>query len=955
MCMHLFLEMARQLELSGRDQKAETIVDVFPYIKMYMEWVPHRDMPQQAVEYRFHLFLFHDALKLGDALQSIFETTQKIHDLHVSRSSNSRAPDPMNGIQSHQSHLKVHPSLYYQAICPLVREDEMVSRHWNQTRCHGVKLSDKGNYANPENVFTLRHAINGSSRQFPTQIQEKYKLMSSYLEKTVEGMVPTFPDYGKVVRLTEAQFETSEFVRYLFPEYQANIEEFNPVPEPVPPPENVDDAPDEELPDVTTGVTILPKDVPMFETTGVRHDVFTQFDTRSALDKERERISMFTPKTDIEIMEAHSKDYYNNHVRQYEGTDEFSERYRAFQHYAIHEWDSRCRTHEAEISEPGKAMIQWHQYFESKCPPEHRPKPWRMSIRGASVFACRIVKILSQFEHYLMVSTQHLPLLLAMHGRYDAFRFAYKLHLHFFWTGEGATSKSFILDTVKDHCVNGTVEQLTYQTTKARAVDGNQDDKITFFHEAPPGMFSSSRNKNNDTTMEAMFKELLTSMRVSVKTIYIGDDGKRETRTTDCSHIGCFFCATNDDPEYCEEALRTRFYWGIFPKKDRNGRDIDDCQNGKRNMTKMDNAYEMQMRNYFKIEQYRVWMIEQLIRCNVIKDVDMTVANIMLQQVKLELHSRGIHATSTRDWERVKYLCRCLCIPTALDIVFNMEDSLYRDAPFEVEQLLAVEPHLYVTEEMFMFAFSLMSTQFCSSIEHKVLSKLFNLYKLTQNRFGDERGEVGPDYIQLKKKTLLSRNLQNNMDTSEGKTSLHHINAMLTKLTETSFRTKSYLRMQDGVSGFPEVDSSSQETVQQCAHATLDNFYIHVGYILKHANKAHDPVMEVIRSLNFENSLNKPMIVARAKSNATPYKMQFVYRKQGSKRMEFNNVLYNTQQDRLILGTADEDNGMRKRQKTVFMDDIDNVARQRRMEAIAAETPIMPLNCEDGVISLKDY
>ena len=36
MCMHLFLEMARQLELSGRDQKAETIVDVFPYIKMYI-------------------------------------------------------------------------------------------------------------------------------------------------------------------------------------------------------------------------------------------------------------------------------------------------------------------------------------------------------------------------------------------------------------------------------------------------------------------------------------------------------------------------------------------------------------------------------------------------------------------------------------------------------------------------------------------------------------------------------------------------------------------------------------------------------------------------------------------------------------------------------------------------------------------------------------------------------
>ena len=954
MSMHLFLEIARQIEVSARNQDSKTIIDVYPYIKLYLEWVPHRERPEQAVEYRLHMFLFHSALKMGDALENIFKTTSKIQEVHVSRSSNSRAPDPINGIQEHQSHLKVHPTLYYQAICPLVREDDMVSRHYDMIRCHGVTLNDDGNFANPANVFTLRHALNGSSRQFPTQIQEKYNLMSSYMKKTVEGMVPTFPDYSKVIRLSEAQFDTAEFVRYLFPEYQANLEEYNPVPAPIPKPANVEDAPDEELPDVTTGVTLLPKDVPMFENTGVSTSVFSQFDTRSALDRERERIDKFTPKSDIEIMEAHSKDHYNRNVRMWEGTEEFEERYRSFQNYAIHEWEARCLTPEAEISDPGKCMIQWYQHYMKKCPEEQRPQPLKMSVQGTSVFASRIIKILSQFEHYLMVSTQHLPLLLAMHGRYDAFRYAYKLHLHFFWTGEGATSKSFILDTVKDHCINGTVEQLTYQTTKARAVDGNQDDKCTFFHEAPPGMFSSSRNKNNDTTMEAMFKELLTSMRVAVKTIYMREDGKRETRTADCSHIGSFFCATNDDPEYCEEALRTRFYWGIFPKKDRSGRDIDDCQNGKRNMTKMDTTYEMQMRNYFKIEQYRVWMIEQLIRCNIIQDVDMTVANTMLQQVKTELHNRGIHASSTRDWERVKYLCRCLCIPTALDIVFNLESSPFKDMPFEVSQLLAVEPHLYVTEEMFMFAFSLMSTQFCSSIEHKVLSKLYNLHKLTQNQFGDDRGEINSDYIRLKKKTQLSKILQNNTDTREGKTSLHHINAMLNKLTETSFSTRGYVRMQDGVSGFPEIDVNSAPSVQQCAHATLDNFYIHVGYIMKHANKAHDPVMDVIRSLNFENSHDKALIVARAESHEEPYKMKFVRRTQGSKRMEFNNVLFNTRKDRLILGTEGEENSMRKRQKTVFEDDIDDVARARRCKTVAARE-IHPVMCTEGVISIKDY
>lgn len=953
MCLHLFLEMAHQIELSARNQDNKTIIDVYPYIKMYMEWVPHRDQPDQAVEYRFHLYLFHNALKLGDALENIFKTTSKIYEVHVSRSANSRAPDPMIGIQEHQSHLKVHPGLYYQAICPLVREDDLVGRHYDTVTCHGVTLNDEGNYANPANVFTLRHALNSSSRQFPTQIREEYNMMSSYMKKTVEGMTPTFPNYNNVIRLTQTQFDTSEFVRYLLPEYQTWLEKSNPVPAPIPQPENVSDAPEEELPDVTTGVTILPKDVPKEENVGVRYDVFKQFDTRSAIDRERERIDKFSPKSDIEIMEAHAKDHYNKTVRMYEGTGEFPEKYHEFQHYTIHEWESRCLTHEAEISDPGKAMIQWYNHYVTKCPPEHRPTPWRMNMTGLSVFACRVVRILAQFEHYLMVSTQHLPLFLAMHGRYDAFRYAYKLHLHFFWTGEGATSKSFILDTVKDHCVNGTIEQLTYQTTKARAVDGNHDDTCTFFHEAPPGLFASSRNKNNDTSMEAMFKELLTSMRVSVKTIYLREDGKRECRTSDCSHIGTFMCATNDDPEYCEEALRTRFYWGVFPKKDRAGRDIDDCQNGKRNMSKEDTVYEYQMRNYFKIEQYRVWMIEQLIRCNIIKDVDMTVANTLLQQVKIELHNRGIHASSTRDWERVKYLCRCLCIPTALDIVFNMENSIYRDTPFEVTQLLAVEPHLYVTEEMFMFAFSLMSTQFCSSIEHKVLSKLFNIFKLSQNQFGDERGEIGRDYIRLKKKTQLSKFLQNHMDTSEGKTSLHHINAMLNKLTETSFKTKTFYRLADGVAGFPNINEGTQESIQQCAHSTPDNFFIHVGYIMKHANKAHDPVLDAIKSLNFVNSTPKTMIVARAK-NSQPHKLQFVQRTTGSKRMEFNNVLFNTRQDRVILGTSDEGNRNRKRQKIVFDDDIDDVARRTRSRAIGVEE-IFPVTCSDGLLSVKDY
>ena len=51
-----------------------------------------------------------------------------------------------------------------------------------------------------------------------------------------------------------------------------------------------------------------------------------------------------------------------------------------------------------------------------------------------------------------------------------------------FLTGEGATSKSFLFDLMKASSIPGTVDTLTYQTTKADAVDGNLNDLITVCH-----------------------------------------------------------------------------------------------------------------------------------------------------------------------------------------------------------------------------------------------------------------------------------------------------------------------------------------------------------------------------------------------------------------------------------------------------------------------------------------
>ena len=78
------------------------------------------------------------------------------------------------------------------------------------------------------------------------------------------------------------------------------------------------------------------------------------------------------------------------------------------------------------------------------------------------------------------------------------------------------------------------------------AVDGDGDDHITVFNEAPPGLFSAGK-EDQDKAACSMMKEKTTSGRVKCKTFQMNDETKkRENRIVVSSQIGCYMGATND-------------------------------------------------------------------------------------------------------------------------------------------------------------------------------------------------------------------------------------------------------------------------------------------------------------------------------------------------------------------------------------------------------------------------
>ena len=122
--------------------------------------------------------------------------------------------------------------------------------------------------------------------------------------------------------------------------------------------------------------------------------------------------------------------------------------------------------------------------------------------------------------------------------------------------------------------IPGTVQTVTHITAKADAIDENQNDIITFFHEMPKDLIGV---EEKGETGNPMFKERLTSNRFKTKLWCVDEEtGKRTNRVADSECIGIIGGCTNDPPGRIPEALRSRFMIIMCPQVVRHGREVID-------------------------------------------------------------------------------------------------------------------------------------------------------------------------------------------------------------------------------------------------------------------------------------------------------------------------------------------------------------------------------------------
>lgn len=444
----------------------------------------------------------------------------------------------------------------------------------------------------------------------------------------------------------------------------------------------------------------------------------------------------------------------------------------------------------ANVSEPVQAMIQW---FNNTYRPEMKTLKKKSDPKG-SVFLNSIALKLNFYDEDLQVSTGHPTLMLLQHGKYDTYRQQLNLHFNAIFTGEGATSKSYLFDKMKQMSIPGTISELTYQTKRANAVEKDQNDIVTVFNEAPAGLFMSNNGKNGDLEQEASFKEKLTSQITRCNTFVKDEEtDKRDNKTTISQSIGTYFGATNDDPSAASEAMVTRFYWGEFEKVELKGKTIAMCMRGEKQWQNVGRDQLNYTLNSLHLEHFQMMLLFKMMFVGIIKYPTLDVSDFVYEQIGKSLRSQKVE-TSTRFKERYDIMCMIFTMCNALETVYNFSGGIHAHEPFDPSTLIDVEPYLYCTEEIAIFCFTLLANEVYNPSETKIIKAVWKLWnaaggtQFEKNVQEDGTQEINYDFIKINKTgTKLLQCIQQAIPNHEGRPSEHNIKAVLKKLKKKSF------------------------------------------------------------------------------------------------------------------------------------------------------------------------
>ena len=423
-----------------------------------------------------------------------------------------------------------------------------------------------------------------------------------------------------------------------------------------------------------------------------------------------------------------------------EATGQFSNREEK-QQFILHEFTTRVwEDPQAFVSDPIKLVLRW---FAKEFNPA-TIVPIKLKHTSMSVFGHRACDLMMVYHTLYQVASAHRECYWVLTARLDAFRHEHKLHLNAMFVGDAATSKSFLQQQLELNSVGLTAKTLTYQTSKAGAVDHDDNHFVRLFDEVPAAFLKDPKNKVDEPALKMKLVEQL----VSHERPHIDEEtGVRTKKTGLSSCIDVIIGASNESRLAFTDALRTRFHW-FESEKTMSENSIRKCQQAMRTMKAEQKHKQRSEIASHQFEQGYACLVWQFIRMGAIEKPDTSIIGLIMERFGVELNTYGIKM-DTREWERVQMLAVNLSIMRAKQILYCTVTGKYANVDhFHPEQILDAEPYLICTEEIVLHAIGLEFDSVVPKSQRKILPAIWEMHKRNP-AYMIAGADADPNYIEL--------------------------------------------------------------------------------------------------------------------------------------------------------------------------------------------------------------
>lgn len=368
-----------------------------------------------------------------------------------------------------------------------------------------------------------------------------------------------------------------------------------------------------------------------------------------------------------------------------------------------------------------------------------------------SSFGNFMAQMLIDFENVLRISTTHTILLRVIINSLDAYRQKADLHNNTVLLGGGSVGKSHILDSLAQLFEDTTVSKITHVTEKASAIDTDNNDHISCYHEMPGQLLG--QEKGGQEQGSHIIKDQMTSCSVETQTIHVDSDtGRRHSARCTSECIGVFIMVTNERWDKVPQALSTRMIPITVNDSRRTKFGINEmtCKiSGVMGGTYSNDEYNHLFYSRWRKRQNVLVMVEKMIYTHVLEDVGMGVFDTMQINITENMIKSGImyNDGNIRDIKFLRHFARTLTLLHAVEKFINDTESPgYKCQQFgtlaSFKCLQQIQPYLFCTEEIALFTLTVNADQLIKVNHFKVVELILS----AADKFFLKDGDVFQDH-----------------------------------------------------------------------------------------------------------------------------------------------------------------------------------------------------------------